>query len=279
MQRSRQAAAILILAAVMLAAWSAARPWLPRAAFAETPVPANRIRLQAWLMDPPHPVVLAGTSLSARLLPGYFEGSPAGPVSVLALEGLSPDTSLALVLRRDPPPKLVLLEAHRLEKPLDDRDAEILEAPSDPGMTLARLAPGLRADVRPSSMLYAWLKTKRPTQGAVARPVAADALAQAPAPGWEERLGARIKALRARGCRVALVRLPAGRENPEPADVPTIADRMAAEWGVPVLDVHREAVRRNLPMTYTDGLHLDAPTAKAAAALLSEMAAPLARTP
>lgn len=277
MRRSAQAVWILALALAGLGLWSALRPGLPRAGLAETPSQGNRIRLEAWMFDKPQPVVLAGTSLSARLLPEYFHDSPLPAVANLGLEGLSPDTSLALAQARTPPPGLILLEAHRLEKPVDHLDEEALESVRGAGIALTRAVPGLRADVRPSSMLYAWLKTRRPTRAgpAAARPKAADALALKPALDWEKRIGARVAALKAAHIMVALVRLPAGYEDPADPLAPTVADRLGPEWGVPVLDVNREARKRGIPMGFTDGLHLDGPSARSVARLLAELAAPL----
>ncbi len=127
MNASRQILAILTLTALMCGVWTAALRVLPQPSLAETNYEANRLRVERWLLGPPSPVVLVGTSLTGRLLPGYFQDTPLAGTENLGLDGASPDTGLRLVLMRNPAPALVLLEVHLLSKKPGTNDRQLLD--------------------------------------------------------------------------------------------------------------------------------------------------------
>ena len=276
MPRNRQARWIVLLALSALAVWTLAHRWLPKAELAETNFQANLIRLQAWEFEPPRSNVIIGSSIAGRLLPGNFAGTPLASLANLALDGSGPELGLRVVLARSNPPPRIFLEVHRLGKPWTVNDDTLLAGLREPGFALAGRISGLRADTRPTSLAYAWLKRH---QGSGAKPPAAPpSPASVPAMGrtniidhtWESRLPGQVTELRRRGCEVILLRLPVGRENPAQAEAPNEMDALAARLGLRLIDLNREAGRKGLEFSYTDGLHLAPASAKTVCGLLVE---------
>ncbi len=279
MDRHRQALVIVVSALLGVGAWAFVRPWLPRAELAESDFQANLIRLQTWSMEPPRSNVVVGSSIAGRLLPSTFRGTALDSLANLALDGSGPELGIRLLLGAGAVPPRVFVEVHRLGKPWHANDDTLLGVVHETGFALAGRLPALRADSRPTTLLYAWLKGRREPAGAVAAagttPSPAPAPARFPAadPGWEERFRGQVGELRRRGCEVVLLRLPVGRENPADPAAPGEADRLARALGVRLVDVNREAAKRGLGLAYSDGLHLTPASARAVGMLFAELAA------
>jgi hypothetical protein len=277
-KRARQSLLILAVAAVFCAAWSLALRALPRPALAETNYEANRLRIENWLLGPPAPAVVVGTSLSGRLLPGYFDDTPLAGMANLGLDGACPETGLKLALMRQPTPKLVLLEVQYLSKPPARNDQQLLELATGVGLQVSKYLPLTRADARPSTVLYGWLKERqRDDSSHRGEPVATrpERGSAAPTemvedPDWRQRIEPLIRRLEDADSRVMLLRLPAGRRNPSNPEAANEADTIAAELGVPLLDLLRIGRQRGLEITYSDGLHLTPSSARAVSRLLAE---------
>ena len=76
MRSGRQALHILLCTGLLLAAWSLLLLILPsRAQLAESNYQANLIRLQNFLFQPVRPAIFVGSSITGRLLPGYFDAT------------------------------------------------------------------------------------------------------------------------------------------------------------------------------------------------------------
>lgn len=274
MNASRQILAILTLTALMCGVWTAALRVLPQPSLAETNYEANRLRVERWLLGPPSPAVLVGTSLTGRLLPGYFQDTPLAGTENLGLDGASPDTGLRLVLMRNPAPALVLLEVHLLSKKPGPNDRQLLDLATGVGLQVSSILPLTRADARPSTVLYGWLKERQAGEGSTdvtpraVSPEQARKEAEAMDPDWQPRLRELVAQLQARGSQVALVRLPIGRGNPTDPESPNEADATARELGLPLLDLLRISRRDGLRITYTDGLHLTPSSARTVCRLL-----------
>ncbi len=276
MQRSRQPLWIVLLALMALGVWTLAHRWLPRAGLAETNFQANLIRLQAWMFEAPRSNAIIGSSIGGRLLVGNFAGTPLASLANLALDGSGPELGLRLVLARDNPPPRIFIEVHRLGKPWNANDETLLATLHEPGFALAGRVPGLRADTRPTTLLYTWLKGRHEPapQAAILPPPSASVLATtAVASAWQPKFAEEVAELRRRGCEVILLRLPVGRENPAKPELPNEADELAAKLGLRLIDLNREAARRGLEMTYSDGLHLSPASARAVCQLLAELVA------
>lgn len=273
MDRHRQAIVIVVSALLGVGAWAFVRPWLPRAELAESNFQANLIRLQTWSMEPPRSNVVVGSSIAGRLLPSCFRGTPLDSLANLALDGSGPELGIRLLLGAGTVPPRVFIEVHRLGKPWHVNDDTLLGVVHETGFALSGRLPALRADTRPTTLLYAWLKGRRDAAGTAPAPGAARPGSPAADPGWEERFRGQVGELRNRGCEVVLLRLPVGRENPADPAASGEADRLALALGVRLIDVNREAAKRGLGLAYSDGLHLTPASARAVAVLFAELAA------
>ena len=256
--------------------WSALTRHLAQPEVAESNFQANLLRLQRWKLDAAPADVLVGSSIGARLLPRYFESTPLAGLHNLSLDGSGPGLGLRILLESTNRPRRVFIEVHRLGKPWHPNDDAILAAASGSGMRLAALATGFRASARPTTLLFAWIKSRQHTPGSSAKPgervpETATALHRA-VPEWERDLARQIQELRSRGIAAILVQFPVGRENPIDPVAQHGADRLAEHLGVPLIDLNREGVRRNLSITYTDNLHLTPDSALRVARLLAELA-------
>jgi len=270
----RQIPRILLLTALLCGGWWIALKVLPKPALAETNYEANRLREEQWLLGPKAPAALVGTSISGRLLPGYFAGTPLAGLANLGLDGASPDTGLRLVALRPGATPLVLLEVQLLSKPPGPNDRQLLDLATGVGLRVSEWLPLTRADARPSTVLYAWLKERREggagDPGPGVRTVGSNATASAPhaEADWRPRIHAAIEAVRRGGARVVLVRIPAGRADPSDPEPSNEADATAREFGLPLVDLLRLSRREGLTMNYTDGLHLTPTSARAVSRLL-----------
>jgi hypothetical protein len=284
MNRASQSRWIIALAAVAVLSWQVGSRWWPHPALAETNYHANRLRLEAWFLDPVPSNVLAGSSISGRLLPSYFAGTPLASMANLGLDGSGPLTALDCLLRRatnDPAgavPHRIFLEIHRLDRVPDANDRLLLETADDASLTLARTVPATRAANRPSTLAYAWLKERRPGGGTGVPEPGGDSRVLLGDEPWLDAVMARVAALRRLGCEVWLLRLPVGRENPSEAAAANFADALARRTGLGLVDLFRHAQTTGARLDYTDGLHLTPAAARWVAGALAEaVAAPTAR--
>lgn len=281
--RHRQAIAILATALVLLAAWRAVLAGLGRRAeFGESNYQANRIRIERYLARPRAPQwVLLGSSLSGRLRPASFAGTPLEDIAVLGLDGSTPVLGMAVLTNRADLPRTVLLETFTFDFGWRPNDQMLLDGLHGPGMRLAQADRLFAADQRPTSLLYSWSKERRDRPAAEAgvrtnRSLMAPGPAEVPGtarPADLARLLDGVRALRARGVEVVLVdllagerRMPGGRTGPDTAEV------VARELGLRRLDLRRAWFERGWEPGYTDARHLDGPSADAAARLLGELA-------
>ena len=244
--------------------------WLPRPELAETNYVANRLRIERWMLGPAASNVIVGTSIGGRLLPAYFQGTRLATLANLGLDGANPDTGLSLVLQRPVPPARVFLEVHRLVMPPSDNDRKLLDLVEGPGMAVAQALPWTRADWRPSTVLYGWLK-RRQSGSASAPPDAGTASGPGPGidPTWLDRVKKKIETIEARGSKVVLVRLPVGRENPKPGSPDPLVEAVS-RLGLPLVDLQARAERDGVTISYTDGLHLAPSSAEQVSKWLSE---------
>src|SRR5215470_384005 len=77
----------------------------------------NHVSIGRFVDDPSPSVVIVGSSLSFRLSESYFRSLH---IDNLALVGGSPITGLKIVASHPKSPKLVLIEANLIERPVND---------------------------------------------------------------------------------------------------------------------------------------------------------------
>jgi hypothetical protein len=185
---------------------------------------------------------------------------------------------------RRPAPALVLLEGHLLSKRAGPNDHQLLELATGVGMRITALAPLTRADARPSTVLYGWLKERRAgpdgrdgAPGPVTARVVSAAQAEKDAagldPDWRPRIQKLIASLQEQGSRVVLVRLPSGIGDPADPEAPNELDAIAGELGLPLVDLLRLSRQGRVAVSYTDGLHLTPQAARAVSRVLAEAVA------
>jgi len=277
MSRARQSLCILSLSVLAVLGWQ----WivgrlLPRPALAESNIHANRLRLEAWFLDPVPSNVLAGSSISGRLIPGYFAGTALASIANLGLDGSGPLTSLDCVLMRmtngGPAPRRVFVEIHRLDRTNDANDRMLLESAHGFSMRLAGVLPAMRAASRPSTVAYAWLKDRQPGGGTIEGRPLGDGRKVVGEPDWLNQARERVDRLQKLGVEVVLLRLPVGRENPVDSQASNFADEVAQRLGIALLDLNRRTAPAGSVLNYSDGLHLTADSARAMARSLAQLA-------
>jgi hypothetical protein len=284
MSRNRQAFSILWLAILLALAYGLlARAGLWRAQLAETNFQANLIRLQTFYFEPPPHSVLVGSSMTGRLLPSYFEGTSLARIANLGLDGSGSLFGLELV-RTNPVP-VVIIEENTFLRPPNSNETLLAATLAGFNFRLSKYVPLLRAKSRPSSILYTWLKL-RSKQGAVGITTEPPASAESdtnslPSPSEDasykavhNQLRDGIKQLIEHGCRVVLLRLPSGRGVASPNDqAAALSEALMREFNLVRVDLGKESANRGEPLTYTDGVHLTASSARQASRLLAEVLA------
>jgi len=141
-----------------LGALAAGSGW--RAQLAETNFQSNMIRLADYRHGPRPHAVLIGTSLSGRLLPGYFREAGM-EVANLGLDGAMVVTGMEIALSRPDPALVWLVETRTLGQEAGANDAQLLAALDDFSFWLGARFPALQASARPSSILYTRMKAAK----------------------------------------------------------------------------------------------------------------------
>jgi hypothetical protein len=266
---------IFALAGLLSLAWLALSVWGGwRADLAESNLQANLIRITRYLQADSPDIVLLGSSISGRLLPEYFnfEGRE---VLNLGLDGSGPLFAFEILSQQARRPNLVLLEADSLFRPLSGNDSILREAM---GSTTAKLSEHLalfRPEVRPFTVAYARLKSWRDglAQGRQRPPHHAAGPVEG-LPSNYDSVKNKVAALKAQGSRIFLVNMPAGEGWAMPLAGPAklLAEELQLEVLEPGVEIHQ---MEGDVLRFTDGLHLDGPSAaKVSRILASRLDAP-----
>jgi hypothetical protein len=272
MRTGSQSLKIFAVALVLCSLWTIARSRLPKPELGETNYTANRLRIERFLETPAPRSLIVGTSIAGRLLPSYFEGSNLENIVNLGLDGASPITGLLLALEQTNAPGVILLEAHRLQNPRRANDEQLLALSRGIDRHFHKSVTLTKAESRPSTVLYGWLKSN---QGAGRAQPAPKRLTNnvteilKPIEKPKELMDA-IQALQARGSKVVLLRLPVGRENPADPKAKDDIDLSAQQLGLPLIDLYRQSLGWENPVGYSDGLHLAPESARRLAKALVE---------
>jgi hypothetical protein len=290
-QGTRQTPWILGFALILLGLWSLvlnALPW--RAHIAESNYQSNLIRLEHALLNPATPnAALVGSSITGRLLPEYFKDSNLPQIANLGLDGSGPLIGLELLASRSNIPPILLIEANLLMVPEGVNDRTLRNAVDGLGFQLARHAPILRAESRPSSLLYAWLKRRKDrSELDTAAPISSPATTSPQQPTQQEtrmdlntpeelashsnRVYTLCRQLQNRGIRITLVRFPTQaipiQTQFHPLD---FTGDLARQLGVQRIDLGQEFQRIGHAPSFTDGTHLSPSSAHRAAQTLAQL--------
>lgn len=283
MPGNRQALRIVCLGLLLAFASSLLlKIFSPRAELAENNLQANLIRIQSFLFDPPPRALLVGSSMTGRLLPRYFNETPLAPIGNLGLDGSGPVLGLELAAQRPPP--VLLVEINLLLKPWTPNDSLLQETCQSPAFRVSRHVSLLRAQSRPSSILYSWLKT-RTNRGQSPPPPPSEFNLIPPGKTLEEaksldtmfdyeqikkQIHSLIKKLHIAGSKLVLVRMPAGK-NSLRDDHPAVlfANELAAEFQLAQVNLAGELGSTDSHISYTDGVHLTPASALKASHLLA----------
>jgi hypothetical protein len=258
-----------------------------RASLGESNFQSNIIRVDDYFYGREKEAALVGTSITGRILPEYFQEQGVA-VANLGLDGCIPRTGIELVLKKRKLPVTVFVEARNdLHEPRGN-DMEILGFVEGITFKLGRWLPLMRADERPSSMLYSWIKKKNDArqnpqivpvgivEGGKSDPDSAHvSLSTSLQTQIEVQATADMQnalaTLLARGVHVVLMRLPVGGHEPRKAgDTPDVTDRLAAALSLEVLDVASILREHGIPVAFSDGTHMIAPSAREAAKVICE---------
>jgi len=276
-----QARGILLSAACGLLAFAIFVLAVPtRAEFAETAYQANLIRLQAFLFGSEPKAVLVGSSISGRMLSSYFDSTPLRPLSNLGLDGSGPVFGLKLVSNR--PPAIVIVEANRFYKAPDSNDVMLHDAMEGRLFRAAQQIPFLRADRRPSSLLYSWVKLRR--EGNPSRPQPNGTNQDPQYNVWpnpaqiplemeplKKMTSTVLRSLREKGSYVVVVRLPTGHLRALDVDGLLLASAIVGELELPTIDLESECLSRGYNLEFTDGIHMTPASARHSSQLLAEL--------
>jgi hypothetical protein len=275
---------LLLTLAILLAYSTFLQTARVRVDVGESNFQSNLIRLQAFLFEPPPRAVLIGSSLTGRLVPDYFTGTAFDSIANLGLDGSGPGVGLKLVCQRPVP--LVVIEENLLLKPKDANDKELEEALQSFHFLLSKHARILRAESRPSAVLYSLMKSRitHRSEGSPAEPAALATSAALAKFETKETESVRstvredLKRLRATGCQIVLLRMPAGI-NSLPGSHPAcvFADQLCQELNLCQINLVTELANRGHKMQYTDRVHLSTASARQASQVLAEVLASVSK--
>lgn len=214
-------------------------------------------------------IIMLGSSMTGRLgdRAQRFEG-----VANLGCDGGSAVVTLRAMDRGQlPVAPLLVIEANSLSFELEHRGKEIGAAIDDKWFEIGIKTPNLGATARPTAFAYSWLMARKSgadTSGSkelLAVTTKPSVLDPASAPELDEtsvalvdEITAILDRLRKKGCDLLLVTLPPG--TPQDSLQSKIPRAIAAKSGVRWWDL-----TEGLPegsVSFSDGLHLDGPSAQ-----------------
>ena len=282
MQRNRQAMNIVSLGALLVLGWVALISLGGFSAqFADNSWQSNQIRIERYLFSrQAAEAMLLGSSVTGRLLPVYFEGTALPHTGNLGLDGSGPLLGASLLTYRHDLPRVVIVETFLIDKPWTKDDDSFLASVNGFSPWLAAHIPALRAEHRPSSLLYSWIKHRKESSSAA--PGQSPGSEVDPSPSFAKtdsvaKLSLALASLQKLGVKVVLVRFPTGerrdgllRELPpnHPAQI------ISKTLHLPLIDVAKEVATDGWEPLYTDGLHLNADSARRISQTMAKLVAP-----
>ncbi len=262
---------IFLITGLLLIAWLGTVQWAGwEADLAESNLQANLLRISRYLREPAPEVVLVGSSVGGRLLPSYFAEHGAKVLN-LGLDGSRPLFGFEVLDAGSKPPTTMLLDTSALFQPLGENDVALRDAMSSPTARMDKALPFFRPESRPSSVIYNQFKSIRDSLGSgkarsPKRPGPAGSSFEMPATYPE--VAGRIREYQKRGTRVVILDIPRGEGWAESARGAVAA--LATELDLPILEPGPAIYAgEGDVLRFSDGLHLDAPSARKVSAWLA----------
>lgn len=259
---------IFVLLAAMLLLWEAflrVSGW--QAPFAESNLQANLTRISSFAFHPVPPNLILGSSLSGRLLPEFFAEN-GGQVGNLALDGAGVPLGLDWVRARPQKPARLFLEANTLFFRSPGNEEILRQSMANPVFGLGRFFYFFRPGSRPSAWAYSWLKQIREEKEEGVPGKALGLGGRIPPPPQPHELEG-LRQLRRSGIEIDLVVLPTGQgEENYPAGWQDWTTELGIRWILP----RQLLPDQGMELRYTDGLHLDRPSAKAVCRVMQKAA-------
>lgn len=269
--KNSNALEILLFALVLLAGYSLFQKATgSQAVLLESNLQSNLARISRYLHAPKVDTVLVGSSVAGRLLPQYFKDQGVEVIN-LGLDGCRTLYGLEIVQQRKDLPRTVLVDTSALFMEANANEATLREAVSSPTFHMGEGFTPFRPENRPLSLLYWWMKKFSDRKGGARTHLAWLPNQAKEAPfvkdgevAAEDRNDRAIKevlmALKSKGVNVLLVEIPRaeGWGHPRGGKLRKISE----ETGVSLLEPGVEIAGTSDTLRFTDGLHLDVPSAK-----------------
>lgn len=276
------------MAAGLLVAWAGLlRSFGWRAHIAESNYQSNLIRLEEALLANPAPASIVGSSITGRLMPEYFDETSLGRIGNLGLDGSGPLLGLELLASRSEVSPVVVIEANLLMVPEGVNDRALRNAVNGFGFKLAGRTPMLRAETRPTSLIYSWLKRRKDAMagsnltssdagtspvGPSTQEVRLDQNTPAELAAHQQRVFELCQRLQSRGRRLILLRFPISTSIVQTQFHPLdFTGRLATELQIRRVDLGLELRKRGHEPRFTDGTHLNPQSARLAASILDQI--------
>jgi len=270
--KNRNAIEILFLAILLLAGYALfQRVTGSSAVLLESNLQSNLARISRYLHTPKVDTVLVGSSVAGRLLPDYFRNEGV-EVTNLGLDGSRTLYGLEIVQQRKDLPRLVLVDTSALFMEANANEATLRAAAASPTFLMGEGFSPFRPENRPLSLLYWWMKKLSDRGGGsqthcawIADKPKNEVVVKEGEEAKEDANDHAIKellmVLRSKGVDIRLVEIPRaeGWGHPRGGKLRKISE----ETGVPLLEPGVEIAKTTDTLHFTDGLHLDVPSAKA----------------
>ena len=274
--------ALLWRAAVLLALWLVVLKFVftRPTQFGESSLVSNQIRLQAVDKEGEGAGIMVGSSLIARLNPKIVSESCEGsPLVLCGLDGGRSELGLELVGHLGTNPSFLVIEANTLLLGKNKNDEILLKQPEEVVFKLAKKALWVRAENRPTALLYDRLKVWKDRRSAkkvsdfsgeeIEFGIQYSGTIGLEGDGFKIRGDQMISLVEGLGVswdRVLFVMLPGG-------DVECSREYGCFKYiqsitGVKILDLDGAPLSKNF--TYTDGRHLDLLSGNLASVLVGE---------
>lgn len=249
------------------------------AVYSENSSQSSLIKIQEALYNDNAEVAIVGSSISARFLDQFFVEQGL-PVAGIALDAQGPALGIDLLADADRIPATVAVEINRSLYSSSENEQTILDTVASPSFDLAEPIPGLRAQSRPSSVLYTELKQRRDGAG---RADAGTGLTPVvyqidqdpnfnPASLTEEQQegAARLRSaletvVESGACIVFYIAPDQGFAGPAEQ---AFAEELSFAYRSPVVDLR--TIEQQVELGYTDYIHLDVPSARLVSHVLAD---------